>query len=376
MAKHGCERVFIVGGGFSHYAGLPLTGEFTSALLAASDPERGRSGALVSHLKEFAEFVFGPIAEDDWPPLEDLFTCIDLAANTGHHLGSKYSAAKLRTVRRCLIVRIIRMLHNRLKRAGKAGTAEQTEWKVFHDFLLEVDHRSSAFLSMNWDEVVESVALSVPSQKRPPIEYGCDAIQVEISEDELRMVPSRESQIAPVRIVKIHGSVNWLYCDNCRRCFWLAPGNGISISNQLLTDPEWKLVLPREHRTKRWTCPTCKEVLLSTRLATFSYRKALDFAVLQKSWSKAEDLLREARTWAFIGYSLPAADYEFKHFLKRIQLSRQSKPHVILVTGGPKAQANATRKSYQQFFGRRFENGVTCFMKGLTTESTRALLQC
>jgi hypothetical protein len=42
-------------------------------------------------------------------PIKDIFTCIDLSANTGHHLGPKYSPADLRSVRRGLIVRIIRM---------------------------------------------------------------------------------------------------------------------------------------------------------------------------------------------------------------------------------------------------------------------------
>jgi hypothetical protein len=42
-------------------------------------------------------------------PIEDIFTCIDLSANTGHHLGPKYSPSDLRSVRRGLIVRIIRM---------------------------------------------------------------------------------------------------------------------------------------------------------------------------------------------------------------------------------------------------------------------------
>jgi IS5 family transposase len=61
----------------------------------------------------FVENTFGHTPSSDpkdWPDLEDIFTCIDLSANTGHHLGPNYSPSSLRTVRRALIVRIIRML--------------------------------------------------------------------------------------------------------------------------------------------------------------------------------------------------------------------------------------------------------------------------
>ena len=36
--------------------------------------------------------------------------------------------------------------------------------------------------------------------------------------------------------------------------------------------------------------------------------------MFQKSWFSAERLLRNAKNWIFIGYSLPAADFEFTFF--------------------------------------------------------------
>jgi hypothetical protein len=86
----------------------------------------------------------------------------------------------------------------------------------------------------------------------------------------------------------------------------------------------------------KWRCLTCTDVPLTTRIATFSYLKALDFSMFDKSWFSAERLLRQAKKWIFIGYSLPAADYEFKHQLKRVQLSRLSPPEFVVITKGPK----------------------------------------
>jgi hypothetical protein len=70
---------------------------------------------------------------------------------------------------------------------------------------------------------------------------------------------------------------------------------------------------------------------LGTRFATFSYRKALDFPMHAASWRTAEEYLKSARDWIFFGYSMPAADFEFKYLLKRVQLSEQVRPRITVM---------------------------------------------
>lgn len=365
------KRVFVVGGGFSYHAGLPLTSNFTEALVSVKYPDTGLSGALVRHLGKFIMATFGHTLQtpENWPNLEDLFTCIDLAANTGHHLGNSFSAAELRTVRRCLIVRIIRMLKNRHDRAARK---KDEKWKRLKQLLTNVDYKSSAFVSMNWDEVIENRFRLTHTDD---LDYGCDAIQVRLSPDKRRIIQVDEYTNERLKIVKIHGSTNWLYCDNCQKVFWLLPNHGHQISERLLSTKERRKIAPgRKSQVRQWDCPFCRKVKLSTRLATFSYRKALDFPMFQKSWFTAEELLRGADTWAFIGYSLPAADYEFKYLLKKIQLSRRVPPRIIVVTGGE--DAVATYKTYQQFFGQTLKTGTNCFLEGLDTKSNECLLNC
>jgi len=74
---------------------------------------KGQAIGLSISLGQFVGDTFHPprdLDPDLWPELEDLFTCVDLSANTGHHLGGEHSPAFLRTVRRALIARMIRML--------------------------------------------------------------------------------------------------------------------------------------------------------------------------------------------------------------------------------------------------------------------------
>jgi hypothetical protein len=116
----------------------------------------------------------------------------------------------------------------------------------------------------------------------------------------------------------------------------------------------------------------CTDVPLTTRIATFSYLKALDFPMFERSWLSAERLLRQAEKWIFIGYSLPAADYEFKHLLKRVQLSRHEPPEFVVITGGSVRGTEAVYRNYQGFFGRGIRRQENFFRSGLTAKAIAA----
>jgi hypothetical protein len=91
------EHLFVVGAGFSKNVGLPLAADFTHELLYITGMKNtALSKALVEFIRIFVNDAFGGGSEvppEHWPMLEDLFTTIDLSANTGHHLGVKYAAS-------------------------------------------------------------------------------------------------------------------------------------------------------------------------------------------------------------------------------------------------------------------------------------------
>ena len=118
--------------GFSCYASLPLQAAFTAQLLHGSHFAKGPSKRLVEYLCPFVSDTFHPQEEHDpdrWPDLEDLFTCIDLSANSGRHLGNKHSPAVLRTVRRALIARTIRMFSQAYDAKRRSPTRTGAPWK-------------------------------------------------------------------------------------------------------------------------------------------------------------------------------------------------------------------------------------------------------
>lgn len=343
------DNLLIIGAGFSFNAGLPLASEFTQALLNIKKLKLdGPSANQVKFLRTFVDQVFGEgnkRSAVEWPELEDIFTLIDLSANTGHHLGPHYSAASLRVVRRAILVRMTRMLSQAYKRRQRSPDGL---WDMLEQFFEVFNANTTAVLSMNWDMVFESGLGRTQSIRN--IDYGCNASSVKFDGTTLtRRSPDGQA----LHILKPHGSVNWLYCDACRELFWVTPAQTEQVAQTLFQKRDWDIVLRGSKVAAPATlsppCPHCKSDSLGTRFATFSYRKALDFPMHAASWRTGEEYLKTTANWVFIGYSMPAADFEFKHLLKRVQLTEESRPDITVITGG--GDADATVQRFSKFFG-------------------------
>lgn len=370
MATPRLRHVFVLGAGFSMYAGMPLQQQFTSALLSGRGSGSGPSGRIVQHLRHFIHQEFDHKTTAPavyWPDLEDIFTCIDLSANTGHNLGPTKMPSDLRTVRRALIYRIITMLRENY---ANARSQQDAKWRQLVQLMKLIDTSDTAFISTNWDTVVEDMLQETKGAEW--FDYGCGAIRGSLhpGNNEIKRVGSPPT--ATPSVIKMHGSVNWLYCDNCRRLFWFSPSETNKVAGQLLSANDWQRIDPDgSHSDERWSCGRCNGKSIGTRLATFSYLKALEFPMFQKSWFSAERILRNAANWIFIGYSLPGADFEFKYLLKRIQLSRPNLPHFVVVSGGGRAATHKTYEHYQRFFGRQIKKNENFFRNGLDSEALR-----
>ena len=364
-AKH----LFIVGAGLSANAGLPLTSAFTEFLLSpvysllSGAPSRPLVRLLDRYIADIYNGGIAIGAARDWPPLEDVFTSLDLAANSGHNLGSGYSASDLRTVRRALLIRIIYMLNERYvhHRSDPAPEREALR-QLFGAFPRE----RAAFLSMNWDTVIERGLERAQAVVR--FDYGCGATPARFDDDGLTK-NGADPALRTAVVLKPHGSINWLYCDACSRVFYVPPQQATRVARLLMRRIDrtelGRKPIPTGHKLKPVLCPGCHAEALGTRFATFSFRKALEFPMHQRTWRRAEVLLARARTWTFIGYSLPPADYEFKHLLKRVELYRRRKPTIVVVTkgDGPGSAAEA----YQRFFGTTLQRRDV-FVNGLTSK--------
>lgn len=342
------KLAIILGSGFSCESGLPSTRDLSSQFLTFEDTSPlGQS--ITGVLTNFWKDVFGFQRGDDeaLPTLEDHFTMLDLAANSGHHLGAQYSPRKLRAIRRMSIHRVFQILDAKYQHSIASKT-----------FL---DKLSSCFdtsvITLNWDIVIEKLL----EEKRP--DYGID----------IRWLPNgRHGRDGRYTLLKMHGSSNWMYCDSCRQIYAGLDGKAALHTKAFLEPEDFDLFNGEANKqVKRELigsvhnrhCSGCGNQLAG-RLATFSYRKAFSISQFQTIWERAHRALRKSDRWLFVGYSMPQADFEFKHLLKSAQLGRiepQTWQCQVILKGDMDAS-----KRYHTFFGIPridvFQNGLSAWV--------------
>jgi hypothetical protein len=336
------KTVFILGAGFSKNSGLPVQTEIPEKLIeSCCEPfEDAVSNIILNFMKD----TFGYDGAGEIPNLDDIMTCIDLSTNSGHHLGIRYSPVHLRTLRRVLIYRLFSVL-------DKSFIPARCIEKLIQR--LSVGFKDTGFVVLNWDTVLENYILSAnPSAKIDYCNGGKDW-----------RTDYNQSINRTIKIAKVHGSTNWLYCDNCRALFHDLYGDFSLREKAGFQQIDLELFFELKKATKDIEELATKECLIcgnsiSSHIATFCYRKSFRANSFPSIWHEAEMMLSASDRWIFIGYSLPDADYEFKHLLKIAELKlehvKQSKLRVDVVL----LNSDDTISKYEKFFGKKL--GVIC----------------
>ena len=334
------DTALFVGAGFSTEAGLPTTHQITQRFFSPRKKDLMSSelrNKIDSTLKEYWEKVFGYEDGKPAPSLEDHFTMLDLSANVGHSLGTEFTPARLRRIRRLSIHRILEILDD-------AYEENPLIRRFMRDFARS---KGNSIISTNWD-IVSELHLSAAH-------CGHDYVVPNIGRSEGKPT---------LPVLKLHGSANWAYCDCCRRIIAepLLQGKQLLHAWAFLEARDFDgsgRVMQRireEIEERRFfmgmTCSHC-DTPLSARIATFSFDKALGYFQFQGVWEEALRKLIAAKHWIFIGYSLPDADFELRHMLKTAQLSGENRNNrkISIVVGSDVAAA--TR--YGQFFGNELQ---------------------
>lgn len=338
--------VAIIGAGFSEPASVPPTSRISERFLNfARDWPTPRviQEAISRHLEHYWQEAFDYAPGKQVPSFEDHFTLLDLTANAGHNLGHYLTPARLRALRRISIHRVFDILDN---------YRQHPAILTFLDVLARSEH--SAVIPLNWDTVVENHLYQLGHRFHYDIPGEFDIPALGTTGD--------DTAVPRVPLVKLHGSANWLYCDSCHLTLFGSPGTATTALHDLtfieardfhaLGDPPDFVSEVQKHKSlnEQRTCRRCGARHLGARVATFSYAKAFDFYPFQAAWDAALWRLMDASQWIFIGYSLPEADFAFRHLLKVAQMnSLHHGPKRIWVV--VKENGNEVAQRYRRFFG-------------------------
>ena len=323
------DQVIILGAGASKSEGMPLLDElFGEFIQSHSQEEQGKQ------ILDFFSDFWGINHENfqasmDFPSFEECLGILDWARIRSESFKG-YNTDKIDNIRNNLLYLISKVLDKNLK--GRSTNHES----LINRLKTENNLAETAFISLNYDIIIDQVIANLISEYS--IDYGIDLI------NSCKDKTSDKS----IKIFKIHGSLNWLYCSTC--------------NHLKVTSSEQKAVNTFYESEKCNQCNTqMKPVLIPPTLY-----KEMTNPFIQQIFFKCDQILRTARKIFFCGYSFAESDMHIKYLLKRAELFNGDTPEIHVINFH---EGKANMQEEEERFLRFFKNkGNVHYHKDLSFE--------
>ncbi len=243
------------------------------------------------------------------------FPNINFASNSG----------RIKFLRLYLVYLMADIIDNSLR------TSKNIHRKLVRKLNSNGDLENTIFLTTNYDILCDNAILDLYPNKK--VDYGVDFVNYR---EGTFVRPDLDS----IKLLKLHGSLNWLYCPTCNNLRITPYEKGVYT---LMVDPASSY------------CQKC-ETVYSPIIVPPTFYKDLSKVFLSQVWNRAENELLEVEHLIFCGYSFPDADIHIKYLIKRIQKNRRN-PQSLKITvinnhNGKKEEVKTEEKlRFQRFLG-------------------------
>lgn len=306
------SKVFVLGAGVSHSAGLPLAAHMLTAVAETtlSQPER-------AELDDFLEYLMPTFEKEvaNYPDVEEFLTLLEVAESY-----AQFSRAKLAFPRRRLA---------KLKRTFLGGLARYL-WGG-HE-AVTADH---------------PITLLVQTLKPSDIviTFNYD-LTVERAISNLDRTWDYKRGAADITLLKPHGSIDWFHADEVE-----ADGDRFV---ELFTDLTWFDGWNLERQKLGRSLPVIVPPVVA---------KLLDDPDLQAIWMEVGASIARADAIYILGYSLPQADTLTRFVLRRAISSRKKSGNIWAVNpdGHLRSRFAECISPDVAFVQQKFENWVQGF---------------
>ena len=306
------DIVFVLGAGASHPDGVPLQRDILPQIVSGeySDIYDSDIGKIVIQFIN-DNFKYDKV-NGHYPQLEAVFGFIDYFIQHNESLNAKYTNEKIIHIKEYLI-KLIHYIVN------LATDKDSRYYNKFWEAIVEFSHNSS-LITLNYDTLLEQ-SFDLLNKRSNFIDYCLPLMNYEkipqlknynfwINPREPVKVDESKNPI-PFKIIKLHGSLNWKYCNCC---------------NQILLTPwDRKIELNRgkflgytypENEEYEFSCPI-DGTEFQTLIMPPSYLKTLQHPVITQLLGEASRELRITKKIVFIGYSLSNTDIHIKALFKK-----------------------------------------------------------
>ncbi|BDQ01552.1 SIR2 family protein [Ignavibacterium sp.] len=340
------KTAIFFGAGASRAEGAPLQGELFKEYFKfiRADKPTYYTTEMERELRAFFHLMFSidvdnsDLAKIKFPTFEEVLGVLDLAIQRNETLKNydldniASNNNRLRNVRLHIIMSMAQIIHEKLK-----------SYKSLHEELCKKLATSNLikdviFLTTNYDILIDNALTKlVDDPFKLTLDYGIDFVNF-LAEDDWK-APKQNS----VKLFKLHGSLNWLYCPTC--------------NNITLTPKEKGVIrlLPDMYGQEKKNCSHCDSLFVPMIIPP-SFFKNMNNAFLSIIWNKVEQELRDVNHIIFCGYSFPDADIHIKYLLKRIQTNRKTRIKFTVINnhnGKKNANKREEELRYKRFLGPR-----------------------
>lgn len=316
---------YVLGAGFAKPAGLPLQSELLLESLKVKPKTLGHRFDIAREMIENFLGVVFPNVEVKKLSLEDVFTILDRAVLGKEPFGD-FDWGELYQIRQNLIYILLVFIDSKIKLALEQ---KYQPYDRFIEFLFKKvrDKEDFCVISLNWDSLLESFVYHKFPNKIM-VNYCLESWSAK------RKKKLRKAEKG-IKVLKLHGSTNWILCNHCGRLF--IEFEGIEFEEQ-------ECVFCEFDRPAKAALLTASPLIVTPTMI-----KELDNLHLKTIWHKAFIELQASTKIIFIGYSLPLADFELRYLLKKA-LDSKKEIEVVLKKG---TSTNATRAMYEGVFGEK-----------------------
>jgi len=296
------NQIIFLGAGASASDGAPIQNSLFKAYFS-SNPV-----AVSKNLKSFFKDFYGIDPSDtqditEYPSFEELLGILEISLSRGESFkGYPITPATpdIQRLREDLILLIARILKESL----------QYRNRTHHDRLIsrlrtEGVLKQTAFISLNYDILIDNSLTDIHDDF--DLDYGIDFANFGEKGD--WHAPRKTKSI---KLLKLHGSLNWLYCPTC---------------TSVRITPKVKSVSTIADTPVE--CKACKTDMTPIIIPPTFFKVMSNFH-LQKIWKVAEMQLSQCDSLIFCGYSFPDADVHIKYLMKRMEVNSNKSPDVFI----------------------------------------------
>lgn len=375
------KTVYILGAGFSKPAKAPIQSEIVEEILNLRKKYFGtKDKTIKGYLDDFEKFLENELYIDkaDFKSiaLEDVFTPIDRCIIDGVSFRS-LDNKKLVELRERIYSLIIIAIKEKLQNS----TSHKKYIDKFAKFIVEnmqprmkdKQHDPLAVISTNWDILLDnSIKRAIEADNHNGVVDYCCYISSLHDDDTIKPgLWALGKGKYNVKLLKIHGSMNWLNCPKCQRLY-------VAFYDKIA---EYGIYKDKNcsHCSRNFKENKTISTALRSNLIMPTFLKDLNNFQIKLIWQNCGVELSEASKIVFIGYSLPQADYELRQLLSRM-IPHDTKIEVVMrdekdeKTGKVLKERtdsnNDTLKRYKIFFGKRqvtaHRDGVVKYIENLT----------